>query len=102
MAIVARRLKEKVVEVKEFNVTEEQLVKVMKRRKNWSSPGIEGIQNYSWKKFKPGQQGLCSALKRFKENYNLIPNWNHAERTVIENESVNVRERRPITCQYIL
>ena len=34
MAAVTRRLKEKVVEVKELNVTEEQLVKIIKKRKN--------------------------------------------------------------------
>ena len=68
---MARKLKEKVVEVKGFNVMEEQLVK---KRRNWSSPGIDELQNYWWKKFKPAQQALCSAVKRFKEDYSLIPN----------------------------
>ena len=59
---VARKLKRMVVEVKEFDVTEEKLIEVIKKRKNWSSPGIDGIQNYWWKRFKTAQQALCREL----------------------------------------
>ena len=101
VAVVANRLKEKVVDVKELNATEEQLVKIIKKTKNWSSRGIDGIQNYWWKKFKPTQQVLCSAVKRLKKDYNLIPNWYPSERTLMlpkTNLLSNVRDRRPITC----
>ena len=33
-------------EVREFDITEEKLVEVIKKRKNWSSPCIGGIRNY--------------------------------------------------------
>ena len=49
-----------VMEVKEFDVTEEKLTEIIKKRKNCSSPGIEGIQNYWWKRFKVAQQALCT------------------------------------------
>ena len=101
MEEVAGKLKGMSIEVKEFDVTEEKLTEIIKKRKNWSSPGIDGIQNYWWKKFKPAQQALCRALRRIKENHSLIPDWFPAGRTVMlpkTNELSNVKERRPITC----
>lgn len=47
---------------KEFVITREDLAKLVKRRKNWSAPGIDVIQNYWWKKF----HGACDALRRAK------------------------------------
>ena len=69
MEEVAGKLKRMSIEVKEFDLTEEKLTEIIKKRKNWSSPGIDGIQNYWWKKFKPAQQALCRALRRIKENH---------------------------------
>ena len=59
---VAGKLKRMVGEVKEFDVTEEKFMEVIKKRKNWSSPGIDGIQNYWWK-------GLKLRGKRYVEHY---------------------------------
>ena len=98
---VAGKLKRMVVEVKEFDVTEEKLIEVIKKRKNWSSPGIDGIQNYWWKRFKTAQQALCRALRKLKEDHSLIPDWFPAGRTVMLPKTdvlSNVKERRPITC----
>ena len=98
---VAGKLKRMVVEVKEFDVTEEKLTEVIKKRKNWSSPGIDGIQNYWWKRFKTAQQALCRALRKLKEDHSLIPDWFPAGRTVMLPKTdvlSNVKERRPITC----
>ena len=49
--------------VKEFTVEEERLIKIAKKRKNWTSPGIDGIQNYWWKKFKAAQKALKRAFE---------------------------------------
>ena len=98
---VVGKLKRMVVEVKEFDVTEEKLIEVIKKRKNWSSPGIDGIQNYWWKRFKTAQQALCKALRKLKEDHSLIPDWFPAGRTVMLPKTdvlSNVKERRPITC----
>ena len=76
-------------------------MEIIKKRKNWSSSGIDGLQNYWWKKFKPAQQALYRASRRLKENHSLIPDSFPARCTVMlpkTNELSNITERRPITC----
>ena len=55
---VKEELKASINTVKEFTIEEERLIKIAKKRKNWTSPGIDGIQNYWWKKFKVAQKAL--------------------------------------------
>ena len=43
---IEKRLREKVKSISEFKVTEKDLQDVAKKRKNWSTPGIDGITNY--------------------------------------------------------
>ena len=64
MKVVGQKLKEKVQDVNEFVITREDLAKVVKRRKNWSAPGIDGIQNFWWKRFKGAWDALCRATVR--------------------------------------
>ena len=45
-------LKAEVHKVGQFTIIEEVLTSTAKKRKNWTSPGIDGIQNYWWKKLK--------------------------------------------------
>ena len=40
---VSEQLRDKITNVKEFNITEESLEKETKKRKNWTAPGIDGI-----------------------------------------------------------
>ena len=49
MEEIATRLKSKVKIVKNFNISSDDISKIIKRRKNWSAPGVDGIQNYYWK-----------------------------------------------------
>ena len=74
-----------------LNITEEQLVKIIKKRKNWSSPGINGIQNYCWKSL--SQRSKYSIMfssqrvqGRLQPNTKLVSCWAHCN--VTENESV--------------
>ena len=46
MERVGEQLKENITNAKEFNVTEETQEKETKKRKNWTAPGIDGIQNF--------------------------------------------------------
>ena len=46
MESVSLQLRDKITNVKEFNITEETLEKETKKRKNWTAPGIDGIQNF--------------------------------------------------------
>ena len=44
-------LREKVQNVNEFTITENKVVAETRKRKNWTAPGIDRIQNYWWKRF---------------------------------------------------
>ena len=46
MEKVKVELREKVQNVNEFTVTENKVVAEIRKRKNWTAPGIDGIQNY--------------------------------------------------------
>ena len=50
---VVGKLKRMIVEVKKFDVMEEKLTEIIKKRKNWSSPGIDRIRNYRKSSIKP-------------------------------------------------
>ena len=41
---------EKVANVQEFTFTEKKLHQTVKKQKNSSAPGIDGVQNFWWKK----------------------------------------------------
>ena len=43
MESVSERLRDKITNVKKFNITEETLKKEIKKRKNWTAPGKYGI-----------------------------------------------------------
>ena len=43
MESVSERLRDKITNVKKFNITEETLKKETKKRKNWTAPGKDGI-----------------------------------------------------------
>ena len=51
MAKIKEELRKKIRDVQDIEVSEETIGKVIKRRKNWTSPGIDGIQNFWGKKF---------------------------------------------------
>ena len=50
MNMVARKLSEKVTDVQEFKTDDKKLYETVKKRKNWTAPGTDGIQNFWWKK----------------------------------------------------
>ena len=72
---VKEELKASINTVKEFTIEEERLIKIARKRKNWTSPGINGIQNYWWKKFKAAQKALKRAFERVEADNNMIPQW---------------------------
>ena len=51
MEKVKIELREKVQNVDEFTITENKVVEEIRKRKNWTAPGIDGIQNDWWKRF---------------------------------------------------
>ena len=56
MEKIQEKLKEKITNVKEFEITENGLISDIKKKKNWTAPGVNGIQNFWWKRFRPAQK----------------------------------------------
>ena len=101
MEEIGRQLKQKVKNVKEFQVNFENVKKEVRKRKGWTAPGIDGIQNYWWKKFESAQEALTKAFIKLTENNHMIPMWWPSGRTVLipkERNLGNEKNYRPITC----
>ena len=56
-------LQEKVQNVNEFTFTENKIVGEIRKRKNWTAPGIDGTQNYWWIRFQTAQKALTRAFE---------------------------------------
>ncbi len=52
MLKIKQQLEGKLQKVEDFNVSVEMIECILKKNKNWTSPGIDGIQNYWWKKLR--------------------------------------------------
>ena len=101
MNTVARKLREKVTHVQEFVTDNEKLKKTVKKRKNWSAPGIDGIQNYWWKKLTGTWKGVTNCFQKWMEQPEEIPKWLTEGRTVLLSKTEDVsseKNYRPITC----
>ena len=101
MEKVKIELREKVQNVNEFTITEDKAVAEIRKRKNWTAPGIDGIQNYWWKRSQTAQKALTRAFERMKNDYDMIPVWWSTERTVQipkTKDLSNEQKYHPITC----
>ena len=52
MNTVAKKIGQKFTNVQEFIIIEKKLHQTVKKRKNWSAPGIDEVQNFWWKKYR--------------------------------------------------
>ena len=59
---IEKRLREEVKSISEFKVTEKDLQDVAKKRKNWSTPCIDGTTNYLWKTLTATRKPLARAM----------------------------------------
>ena len=69
--IAIEQLQDKITSVKEFNITVETLEKETKKRKNCTAPGIDGIQNFCWKKLEPARRELKRAFEQVRDKKQL-------------------------------
>ena len=69
--------------VNDFNIFLETVRKEVAKRKGWTVPGIDGIQNFWWEKFEAAQEALTKIFIGVKKNNNLIPAWLPSGRTVL-------------------
>ena len=70
------------------------------KKKNWTAPGIDRIQNCWWKKFKPAQRPLKRAFKKIRDNNKLIPVWWPSGRTILLQKTKDLSDEKkyhPIT-----
>ena len=91
----------KVTEVLEIKITMNDLKESIKKRKNWSAPGLDGIQNFWWKKFSSTWQPMLNAMNEWLNDPETLPNWLLNGKTVLipkTNRLDNVEDFRPITC----
>ena len=68
-------LKGKVHKVEQFTIKKEVLSSTAKKRKNWTSPGTDDIQNYWWKMLNSAQRALVRTYDAIKEDNNMILQW---------------------------
>ena len=101
MEDVKAELSEKANIVSQFEITEEKLRKETSKRKNWTAPGIDGIQNYWWKKFTLAQKELAKSFMSLYQDTSRIPEWWPSGRTVLLPKTKNLSDEKnyhPITC----
>ena len=98
---IGKRISSKITVVKDFKICEEDLNSIIRKRKNWSAPGIDGVQNFWWKQFEEARKTAVRIMKKYKEEPESIPEWLPRGRTVMIPKTErrdNVKEQRPITC----
>ena len=71
MEKMTKQLKEKIINVKEFNFTEESFDKEIKERKNSTAPRIDGITYFWWRRLKQIRRTLKRAFERVRNNKDL-------------------------------
>ena len=101
MQTVANKIKYKVTQVEEMTVEMKKLQHILKKRKNWSAPGIDGIQNFWWKKLTSTWRPLTNTIKCWIYRPELIPTWITHGRTVLipkSEELLDEKNFRLITC----
>ena len=71
------------------------------KKKNWSSPGTDGIQIYWIKKMTALQKAEVYEINKYLNNEKEIPDWLGRGRTVLipkSNDLTKTDKYRPITC----
>ena len=75
--------------------------KEVAKRKEWTAPGVDGIQNYWWKKLEPTQKVLTRAFTKIKQGNTNIPTWWPTGRTALLPKTKNLVDEKnywPIMC----
>ena len=101
MEKIQEKLKEKIASVNEFEITENELISEIKKKKHWTAQGVDGIQNFWWKRFRPAQKALRKAFQQIREDNRLNTTCWPIGRTVLIPTSKDLSDEknyRPITC----
>ena len=103
IAEVRKALKENSPEQEDhtITVTEETVYKGLKKKKNWSAPGLDRITNFWLKCFNTLHAPLADAItKLINSEPNVFPEWLAEGRTVMlpKKNNPTAQDFRPITC----
>ena len=93
--------KRKVTNVQEFTITEEIFCEAVRKRKNCSALGLDGIQNFWWKELRGLWKAVVMCCKRWVEQPDTIPEWVTEGRAILLPKSEDLcskRNYRPVTC----
>ena len=80
--------------VSEIAITDENMKREFAKRKNWTAPAIDGIQNFWWKKFEPPQKALRKALTDLYMDTAMIPEWWPSGRAVLLSKTKNLSNEK--------
>ena len=94
MQIAANKIKDKATQVEEMTVDMGKLQPILKKRKNWSAPGIDGIQNFWWKKLTSTWRPLINPINCWIDGPELIPTWITHGRTVLIPKSEELSDEK--------
>ena len=70
-------------DVREFIVSEDNIAKGIKKRKNWTALGIDDIENFWWSMFEVCWRPLSEIMNQWIERKDCIPEWLTLGRTVV-------------------
>ena len=101
MENIKKKIEELVTSVKKIEITEVSLMKIIKKRKNWSAPGADGIQNYWWKTFNDTRHPLIKIFNVLIEDPRNMKEWFAIGMTILLPKAIpldDVADYRPITC----
>ena len=101
MVEIEKQISSRVWETEAFQIDKERLKKVIKKRKNWTAPGIDGIQNYWWKKLEGSWDCLVRVMNSWTKDPTSFSGWLMIGRTVLLSKTIDlsdVQNYRPITC----
>ena len=98
---IKQKMIERVYHVDQLSINEEDLGNIIKKRKNWSAPGIDAIPNYWWKVLPSTWRKLAEIMQGWIEDPDRLPAWLTLGRTVLIPKSTDLsseKDYRPITC----
>ena len=85
----------------DFLITNEDISAALKKTQNWKAPGVDGIQNYWWKRFTSVHEQLATAFNQMVLEPNNAPQFLTQGVTYLLFKSgsrENPQNYRPITC----
>ena len=87
--------------VSEIAITDENMKKEFAKRKNWTAPAIDGIQNFWWKNIEPGQKALRKAFTDLYMDTAMIPEWRPSGRAVLLSKTKKSQQRKELPFKYM-